>query len=198
MFEQIIVSTDSPEIADIARGLGAEVPFFRPAEISDDATLTAPVLSHALDWLRENRSLPASFCCIYPTSPFLRADFLRWGCEKLEETGAAVAFSITSFPYPIMRGLRLAEENRLEMVWPEHENTRSQELEESYHDAGQFYWFDTVKFLEEPRMLPRESAPVHLPRYLVQDIDTPEDWEVAERMYRAIFEVEGEAVKADP
>ncbi|WP_306535749.1 pseudaminic acid cytidylyltransferase [Geobacter sp.] len=187
LFERVIVSTDDEEIAHVSRDHGAEVPFMRPAELADDFAGTDAVLLHALKWLEERGELPAAFCCIYATAPFVRSDYLRQGLEALRREEATTAFSVTTFAYSIFRALRTTANGRLEMIWPENRDRRSQDLGEACHDAGQFYWADTGRYLEERRLFSRDAVPVFIPRHLVQDIDTPEDWETAERMYRALF-----------
>ena len=186
VFDKIIVSTDSGKIAQVAKEYGAEVPFTRPAELADDFTPTAPVLVHALNWLTEN-GMPAKYaCCIYATAPFIQPEYIREGYETLTGKGVSSVFSVTTFPFPIFRALRIAEDGHLEMFWPEYEMTRSNDLPEAYHDAGQFYWLDCEIFLKEQNMYGRDALPIILPRHLVQDIDTLEDWEMTERMFKAI------------
>lgn len=186
LFERIIVSTDSEEIAAVARKYGAETPFVRPAELAGDFTPTADVLLHALDWLVEHAT-PATFlCCIYATAPFVQPRFIREGYELLRQTCAASVFSVTTYPAPIHRALKIEPDGRLAMVRPEHELTRSNDLPECFHDAGQFYWLDVRRFQVEKRIYSPDARPVVLPRCLVQDIDTPEDWLTAEAMYEAL------------
>ncbi len=184
LFSRIIVSTDSEEIAAIAREAGAEVPFMRPENISGDHTTTAEVLLHGLEWLRAQGENPEYLCCIYPTAPFLDPVYLKRGLELLKTKGGGGAFSVTTFPFPPFRAHRLNREGRLEMLWPEHELTRSNDLPEAYHDAGQFYWLKVQNFLQEKKVWPKDAWPIVLPRQWVQDIDTPEDWQVAELMYQ--------------
>lgn len=187
LFDRVIVSTDSAEIAEVAAAWGGEVPFMRPDDISGDMAMTAPVIVHALEWLagEPGVGLPENFCCIYPTAPFIRSEYLRQGFEQMQEAGASGAFSVCSFDYPIWRGLQLAESGRVEMVWPENETARSQDLPEVFHDAGQFYWGDSRKFLADQRLF-ADAVPVRIPRYLAQDIDTEEDWKMAEQMFKAL------------
>jgi len=186
VFDDIVVSTDSDKIARVAEACGASVPFRRPPELADDHTATAPVVEHALQWLASHGKPAEQACCIYATAPFVRAEFLREGYDKLTSRGVSSVFSVTSFPFPIFRALKIGDDGHLEMVWPEHELTRSNDLPEAYHDAGQFYWLDVTRFLAKPRMYGQDALPVILPRYLVQDIDTLEDWENAEKMYQAL------------
>ena len=187
LFNRIIVSTDSRKIAGVAEEFSAEVPFIRPDELSDDFADTSAVVLHTLNWLEENDTLPDYFCCIYATAPFIQVKSIKQGLDRLKQEDATTAFSVTSFAYPILRALKADEDGYLKMFWPEHKNTRSNDLPEAYHDAGQFYWAHTQRFLKEKTFFSSKAIPVVLPRYLVQDIDTPEDWEVAEHMYMAFM-----------
>jgi len=186
LFDRIIVSTDSEEIAEVAKIYGAEVPFIRPTELADDFTGTIPVLLHALNWLSEHGFATDYFCCIYATAPFVQPEYIIEGLNLLKKRNAATAFSVTKFPYPIFRALKIGDNDRVEMFWPEHENSRSNDLPEAYHDAGQFYWGNTEKFMRGRTLLSSDAVPIVIPRYLVQDIDTPEDWETAEKMYSVL------------
>lgn len=186
IFDRIIVTTDSEEIARVANDYGAETPFVRPPELSDDHTPTAPVIAHCLEWLTVQGNPAQHACCIYATAPFVRADFIKQGYELLVNRKVSSAFSVTTFPFPIFRALRIEEDGHLAMFWPEHELTRSNDLPEAFHDAGQFYWLECETFLQSRRVYGRDALPVVLPRYLVQDIDTPEDWLTAEYMFRAL------------
>ncbi len=185
LFDLIIVSTDSPEIKEIAIEYGAEVPFIRPDYLSDDITPTAPVLEHAVKELELLGIKIEDFCCIYPTAPFISDRYIKEGYNVLKEKECSVVFSVTTFDFTIYRAVEICEDGRVEMINPEHKLTRSQDLLEAYHDAGQFYWFNKNKFINNPTLLPDDCYPVVLPRKLVQDIDTLEDWEVAEYMFKA-------------
>lgn len=185
IFDRIIVSTDSEDIADVARSAGAEVPFARPSELSDDNTPTAPVLEHVLKWLESEGCSVKYLCCIYPTAPFVRSEDLIKGYKLLIENNVSSVFSVTKFEFTIFRGLKINDEGFVKMFWPEHELTRSQDLPQAYHDAGQFYWLDSEKFLKNKKLYAKDAKPIILPRVLVQDIDTLEDWETAEIMYKA-------------
>ena len=187
IFDKVIVTTDSQDIADIAKKHGAEVPFLRPANLSDDHTATAPVLIHTLEWLFNQGVKPELACCIYATAPFVQPESLQLGYKIMEEHNCTTSYSVASFPFPIYRGLRINDDGCLKMIWPEYEMTRSQDLPEAYHDAGQFYWIDCKKFIHNPRLYAVDSRPIILPRYLVQDIDTNEDWTRAEYMYQAMM-----------
>ena len=185
-FDRIIVSTDDEEIAEVARQYGAEVPFLRPLELSDDHTGTIPVIRHAIETINSQGRAVEQACCLYATAPFIRAEDLRRGLEILQGSGGDYAFSVTSYAFPIQRAIRLTPEGRVEMFNPEHFSTRSQDLEEAYHDAGQFYWGRADAWLQGKMIFSPASLPVMLPRHRVQDIDTPEDWVRAEWLFKAM------------
>jgi pseudaminic acid cytidylyltransferase len=186
VFDTVIVSTDDDEIASVARSAGAEVPFIRPAELCDDHTATMPVIAHAIRWWEQNRGPLEFCCCVYATAPFLRPEYIRQGLDILgANTNADFAFSVTTYAFPIFRSLQIAQDGQVRMFWPENELKRSQDLPEAWHDAGQFYWGRRDAFLGDKGIFSGNSYPVVLPSYLVQDIDTPEDWERAERMFAA-------------
>lgn len=185
-FDRIIVSTDDFEIAGIAELWGAEVPFMRPEILSDDYTGTIPVMRHALEWLHENGCSSNYACCIYATAPFLSVDDLINGRQLVGHVNCDYAFSVTSYAFPIQRAVRLSEEGRVSMFQPEHFKSRSQDLEEAYHDAGQFYWGSTSAWKREIPVFSERSAVIILPRERVQDIDTFEDWSRAEWLFKAM------------
>jgi len=185
-FDRIVVSTDDAEISDVAMKYGAETPFFRPKNISDDLTPTIPVVSHAIEWHEERGYSPKFVCCLYATAAFVGPKDLRRGYSLLESTGAQYAFTATSYPFPIQRAVRISADGRTEMFWPEHFNTRSQDLEEAWHDAGQFYWGRSGAWKMGLRIFDRHSAAIQIPRHLVQDIDTEEDWVRAEWLFKAM------------
>ncbi len=185
--DRIIVSTDDVAIADVARDYGADVPFMRSANLADDYIGTTPVIQDAVRWLIEQGQDIAEICCLYATAPFVTGEYLRQGLNLLQTSKAEYAFSVTTYAFPIERALRLTADNRIEMHHPEHAETRSQDLEEAYHDAGQFYWGTQNAWLEAKPIYAEHSVPVMLPRYRVQDIDTFEDWERAVYMYEALL-----------
>lgn len=185
-FDRIIVSTDDDEIAAVAKQHGAEVPFVRPANLSDDHTGTMPVIAHAIGWQNQHGGAASEVCCLYATAPFVQAADLQRGLQVLQSTGANYAFSVTSFAFPIQRAIHITEDQRIEMFQPEHFNTRSQDLPEAWHDAGQFYWGKARAWIATKPLFSQGSAPVPLPRHRVQDIDTPEDWERAEWLFKAM------------
>lgn len=180
-FQRIVVSTDDEEIADIARRHGAEVPFMRPATLADDFTSTQTVVAHAVQTLALDKA--DLTCCIYATAPFVAAEDLLRGLHVLQDTGADYAFSVTSYAAPIQRAIRVTDDGRVEMIEPEYFYTRSQDLEEAWHDAGQFYWGTSSAWLVDKPLYSPAAAAIILPRYRVQDIDTHEDWERAECLF---------------
>ena len=187
LFDLIIVSTDDKEVADVALDYGAEIPFLRPDQLADGFTGTNAVVKHAIEWMNDNGTLVDYACCIYATAPFLQGGYLREGFDLLRQSDKMYAFSVTTFPFPIQRAIRIASNGGVVPMFPEDIMKRSQDLEEVYHDAGQFYWGKSEAFLNEIATFSPESIPVILPRYLVQDIDTPEDWKRAELMYQALL-----------
>ncbi|WP_460090179.1 pseudaminic acid cytidylyltransferase [Pseudomonas sp. S2_E02] len=183
LFDLVVVSTDDAEIAEVARAHGAQVPFMRPAALADDFTGTAAVIVHALEQL-------PSFdfaCCIYATAPLLQVRYLREGLELLERhADKSFAFSVCDFGFPVQRALTLDEQGALRALYPEFRNTRSQDLPKAFQDAGQFYWGRCEAWLRGEVLYSPASLPVILPRHLVQDIDTAEDWKRAEYLYAAL------------
>jgi pseudaminic acid cytidylyltransferase len=172
-------------VADIAISYGADVPFIRPESLSGDYVGTGPVTKHAIEHCIQHFFEPKYCCCIYATAPFLTGGFLKQGLQSLvEHKEKHFAFSVTSFPFPVQRALKKSAEGVMPM-YPKYIAKRSQDLEEAYHDAGQFYWGRTTAYLQHKPMFSEHSMPIILPRHLVQDIDTPEDWLRAELMYQA-------------
>ena len=180
LFDHILVSTDDAEIADIAKQWGAEVPFMRPVELSDDHAGTTEVIAHATRWALEQGFDVDAVCCIYATAPFVQVDDLKRGLAALESGNWAYAFTVTDFAAPIFRSFKQNAEGGIEMFYPEHFSTRSQDLPTALHDAGQFYWGRPSAWIEGKRIFDCHSTPVMIPRWRVQDIDTQDDWERAE------------------
>lgn len=189
-FDHIFVSTDDIEIASVAEKYGAEIPFVRPADISDDFSTAIDVIKHAITWVREESIPMDNICCLYATAPFIDASDIETGLTALTNTpSASYALTVTTFPFPIQRGV-MVKDSRLHMFQPEHFLTRSQDLEESYHDAGQIYWGKPDAFLNDIPVLSDAAVPIVIPRHRVQDIDTEEDWLRAELLYKAFKEYE--------
>lgn len=185
-FDQIVVSTDDEEIASVALKHGASVPFIRPRELADDFAGTLPVMHHAVAWLNEFDATVDYVCCIYATAPFVSVQDLREGFQLLRKTGSSYALSVTSYAFPIQRAIRITESGRIAMFNPESFHIRSQDLDEAWHDAGQFYWGTADAWLGERPVFSADSVPVRLPRHRVQDIDTFEDWVRAEWLFKSL------------
>ena len=192
VFDHIIVSTDDEEIATVARNLGAEVPFMRPASLADGRTPLVPVMRHAIEADENRIGEPASVAaCLLATAPMMRPEDLLGALGTLSENPEAdFVFSVASYPFPIQRALKLGGENRVSMFQPEHELTRSQDLEEAYHDAGQFYFARRDAWFDHDRIFSARSFGFVLPRHRVQDIDTEEDWTRAELMFKVMEELQ--------
>ena len=180
LFERIIVSTDDVEIAEVAKRWGAEVPFIRPEELSNDYVGTIPVIAHATHWAIEQGMDVEAVCCIYATAPFVQVDDLKRGLDSLNSGDWDYSFTVTDFAAPIFRAFKETEAGGIEMFYPEHFTTRSQDLPVALHDAGQFYWGRPAAWIEGKRIFDQRSKPVAIPRWRVQDIDTPDDWARAE------------------
>ncbi len=185
LFEHVIVSTDDDEIAQVARSRGAETPFVRPPELSDDHTPTVPVIAHALARCKESGWQIEKACCIYPGVPFIATADLKAALELLQSSGASYSFPVTPFPSAIQRALKRDASGRTSPFHPEHELTRTQDLEPAYHDAGQFYWGSRDAWLNVPR-IHASGAGLVIDSWRVVDIDTPDDWQRAEALARAL------------
>nr|WP_174507022.1 pseudaminic acid cytidylyltransferase [Acinetobacter sp. Marseille-Q1620] len=187
-FDEIWVSTDDAEIAEIAQQYGAKVPFLRPKELSDDFATTADVMQHAVqEFNRLYTENPEFVCCLYATAPFVLAEDLLKGFQLIQNKTVDYVFSATTYAFPIQRAIKLSENGHVEMFYPEHFNTRSQDLTEAWHDAGQFYWGTSDAWLNKTIIFSNHSSVIQLPRYRVQDIDTYEDWERAEKMAQLLL-----------
>jgi pseudaminic acid cytidylyltransferase len=186
LFNRIIVTTDDEEIATVARSFGAETPFLRPAELADDYTGTNDVTAHALEWLAAHGKQPTVACCIYATAPLITPADLRGGYELLIASGKSFAFSASRFSFPVQRASRVAADGAVAPFFPQWIECRSQDMEEAYHDAGAFYWGSADAFRKRLPLFANHSVALVLPSYRVQDIDTLEDWDHAERLYAAL------------
>ncbi|MEZ9909362.1 pseudaminic acid cytidylyltransferase [Vibrio sp. 10N.261.51.A3] len=179
-FDRVIVSTDDLEIAEVAKRYGAEVPFIRPPEVSDDYATTADVIIHAVNWLEEEGTLVNYVCCLYATAPFIEVSDIQTTYQMLiEEPEADYCFPVCEFPFPVQRGVKLTTGNRVEMFQAEHFNTRSQDLEPGYHDIGQFYWGKPSAYKNNIPMFSQRAIAFPISRKRVVDLDTPDDWEYA-------------------
>lgn len=185
-FDRIIVSTDDAEISQVAQAYGAEVPFLRPPELSEDYIGTIPVVAHAIAWQNAHSEAVTQACCIYATAPFIQPKDLQRGLTALQTSGAKYAFAVTTYAFPIQRAIRITSEQRVAMFQPEQFETRSQDLDEAWHDAGQFYWGEVSAWLEGIPLFSKDAVPVPIPRHRAQDIDTPEDWRHAEWLFKVM------------
>ena len=189
VFDEVMVSTDDDEIAEIAEKYGAVVPFKRSAETSNDTATTTDVI---IEVLNEYKKRGVNFdyaCCIYPTAPFIRPENLKTGFETMLKDGSEAAIPVVKYSYPIQRALEIDKNNKLAMVWPEHSRSRSQDLVSRYHDAGQFYWFKVSAIKADMELLKMNASPIVIPESQVQDIDTEEDWAIAEMKYKILLKI---------
>lgn len=185
-FSKVVVSTDNKEIAEVARQLGAEVPFLRPANLADDHTGTTPVVIDTIQRLDQLGIQAEHYCCIYATVPLIQADDLQAAYQQLIASQAPFVYTVAEFGFPIQRAVRMDEQGRVTPFWPEQMATRSQDLEPAYQDAGQFYWGTRAAWLGGISPVGGEGIGHILPRHRVVDIDTPEDWHLAELLYQVL------------
>ena len=186
IFDHIIVSTDNIEIADTAKYFGADVPFMRPDNISDDFTGTIDVIAHATRMSEQYYNQKFEhICCLYATSPFVQSQYLQSAYDLLKSSDVDFIIPVTSFPFPIQRAVKI-DDNKLIPFSEDDMRKRSQDLDEAYHDAGQFYWGTYKAWTEKKDIWSNNVSPIILPRHLVQDIDTPEDWIQAEMMHHSL------------
>ena len=187
VFDKVVVSTDNNEIAKTAQKFGAEVPFVRSKDLSDDFTNTHLVIGNAVNFLL-NQNLKINYvCCIYPTAPLILESDLIKGYEMIKKTNKDLVFSATNFSYPIFRSFKINKNDGLEMFFPENYYSRSQDLPQAYHDAGQFYWGKPDYWLDSQKKYNDNNSVVLLPNWRVQDIDNLDDWKRAEDLYKLHF-----------
>ncbi|MHA7819023.1 MAG: pseudaminic acid cytidylyltransferase [Erythrobacter sp.] len=186
VIERVVVSTDDEEIAKLARQFGAETPFERPSDLADDHTPTVPVIAHAIEACREEGWPVNNVCCIYPGVPFIRTEDLAAALTMLEQLDReGYTFPVAEFPSPIQRALKCGADGSLAPFDPTKVETRTQDLEPAYYDAGQFYW-GTAETWVAGLDIHSNGHAIVLPSWRVADIDTPEDWERAELLHRAL------------
>jgi len=191
LFDRIIVSTDDHEIAEIAKELGAEAPFTRPQHLSNDHAGTTEVIAHATQWTLDQGVEVDAVCCIYATAPFVQATDIKEGLKVLGSGDWAYAFSVTDFAAPIFRAFKQSDDGGIEMFFPEYFTSRSQDLPVAFHDAGQFYWGRPFAWIEGKKVFDNHSTPILIPRWRVQDIDTPDDWIRAELLHQLLSKQAG-------
>lgn len=186
MFDEVMVSTDDDEIAEIARQYGANVPFMRSEATANDFATTADVMNEVLDRYKQKGQEFDVICCIYATAPFVTPDKIQQAGKLLREGEFDSAFTCTAFSYPVLRGLVVDDKGRIAMKWPEYRNSRSQDLPQFYHDAGQFYFATTDAFRKANGFWGENTAPIIISELEVQDLDTPTDWALAEMKFKLI------------
>lgn len=185
LFDEVMVSTDDAEIAEVAKKFGASVPFMRSAETANDYAILKDVLNEVLARYAELGKTFDEVCCILPTAPLIETDDIIKSHEILEKENCVSVVPVVKFSYTIFRSLKI-ENGRLAMNWPENYAKRSQDLPEAYHDAGLFYWYDRKYFEEKTASFGADSCPYILGEEKVQDIDTLEDWKIAEMKYKIL------------
>ncbi len=184
LFDEVMVSTDDIHIADVARKYGAKVPFLRSPETSDDhAVLSDVILEVINNYSRKLNTRFDNICCLLATAPFIETSDLEIAFQKLQQTNIDAVFPIVKYDFPIQRALKLVN-HKVEMIWPENKNKRSQDLEPAYHDAGMFYWITSEAFINQKTLWTKNTAGIEISSFKAQDIDTHEDWLLAELKYR--------------
>lgn len=192
LFDHVIVSTEDDEIAETARAEGAEVPFMRPENLADDFSTTRSVIVHAIEAVEAlTGNQVTHLCCLYATAAFVEAEDIAAARKKLEVVSDGFVFAAASYPHPVQRAMIETAEGGAQMLFPEHAKTRSQDLPEAFHDAGMFYWGRRDAFVSGAPMFSPNSHPYFLPRKRAVDIDTPDDWDLAESLFRLQREVIG-------
>ena len=182
-FDKIIISTDNKKISELASKMNVETPFLRPKNLSDDKTPIIPVIRHAINWYKNKKIFFNEVCCVYATAVFLKSKYLIKGLKYLNQTNVHFTLSACKFNYPIQRAFKLNKEKRIEMFQPEDFFTRSQDLEDAWHDAGQFCWGKSNAWLRDDILFSNKTIPIEIPNFRVQDIDTISDWKRAELMF---------------
>ena len=188
VFDEVMVSTDDGEIAEISKQYGASVPFFRSRELSNDMAMTAPVLMEVIKEYEKRGQFFDQICCFYPCAPFVYSQRLKESISVLENSGCDSVFPVIKFSYPPQRCL-IIRDGKTSMLHPENYNVRSQDLEPYYHDAGQFYCLTKAALFAEQRLICTNTKSIILTELEVQDIDTDDDWRIAEMKYKILRHV---------
>jgi pseudaminic acid cytidylyltransferase len=186
LFEHILVSTDDEEIADVAVKYGAEVPFLRPENLADDHTATVPVISHAVKFCQKLGWDISFACCIYPCTPFLLNEDLNKSFEILKSSKTDFVYPVTEYPHPIQRAMKQLKSGQMEFFNFKYELSRTQDLEKSFHDAGQFYWGTSNAWIHEKKMH-TDGMGMIIPNWRVVDIDSNDDWARAEIIFKTFY-----------
>lgn len=186
IFDEVMVSTDDEEIAEVSKQYGANVPFLRSKETANDYASTADVINEVLDSYKEKGTEFDRVYCLYATAPFVTAERLKEASDILDNNSFDSAFTCVPFSYPIQRGLVINEVGKISMKWPEYQLSRSQDLPPIYHDAGQFYFATVLAFKKANSFWGENTAPVILSELEVQDLDNQTDWTLAEMKFRLL------------
>ena len=186
IFDEVMVSTDDEEFAEVAKNYDASVPFLRSEATSNDYATTVDVLLEVIETYKQQKKVFDTICCLYSTAPFVTSERLKEAYSKLSDNVDA-CFAMVEYSYPIQRSLRINESGLVEMKYPEHLKSRTQDLEKVYHDAGQFYFVKTKTLIEEETVWCKRTAPLLLSELEVQDLDTLTDWKLAEMKYELMY-----------
>lgn len=186
LFEEVMVSTDDTEIAEIARQEGASVPFLRSTENANDYATLADVLVEVVNVYKERGNEFDLICCLLPTAPLISSEDVRSAYDQLVMSTFDSICPVVAFSYPILRSLSIDEKGNLNMNWPEYRFSRSQDLRPAYHDSGTFYWIKTSSLLKDKKLLGENGTAIVLDEFRVQDIDTDTDWALAEMKYKLL------------
>lgn len=189
IFDEVMISTDDEEIAEIGRKYGADVPFMRSKKNADDFATTVDVLLEVLNVYEDSGKKFENICCIYPTAPFVTDTILIEALEKLSGEDLDAVFPVIPFGYPIQRSLKI-KNDKLQFFYPEFENSRSQDLEKAYHDAGQFYFIKTKYLIKNKSIFSSNTGSINITEMEAQDIDTETDWKLAELKYELLHRAE--------
>jgi N-acylneuraminate cytidylyltransferase len=180
VFDEVMVSTDDPEIAAVAQKFGATVPVMRSEKNSDDTSTTVDVLMEVLDWYESQGQSFESACCLYPTAPFVTSGRLQQAKELLYNSGADTVLPITAFSFPVLKSFQKSADDKVSFMWDEYRNFHSQDLPKAFHDSGQFYFFKTAAFREQRKLFTENTVGLEIPETEVQDINDELDWKLAE------------------
>ena len=189
IFDDVMVSTDDIEIAEIAKKYGANIPFMRSDATANDFATTADVLHEVIDEYKKQGEVFESFACIYPCVPFLNAEILKNANEKFEKSEADSLMPVVKYSFPIQRAVKVNFEGFLEFREPQYALTRSQDLEPMYHDVGMFYFSKTKAFLAQNKLVTTKTVLFEMDESMIQDIDTLDDWKMAEMKYKVMYEL---------
>ncbi|MEO1032356.1 MAG: pseudaminic acid cytidylyltransferase [Bacteroidota bacterium] len=187
VFDEVIVSTDDVEIANIARKYGAKVPFLRSEKNADDFAVLADVIQEVVEKYQSENKEYENICCILPTAPFVNPKKLKQAYLMLKEYDYDSVFPVVEYSFPIQRSLQV-KEGKVAMTWNEYLNARSQDLEPRYHDSGQFYWIKTSSFLKHKKLFTPHSGAIVISQLEAQDIDSEIDWKLAEIKYKLLLD----------